>query len=453
MRTLLPLLMLLCTACSLRLQQASVQMPSAYIYGETTPRASELESRWWLIYDDPTLDSLIRSALDNNRNLQVAASRVVQAHHNIAVARASLLPSFDAGVVAEGQLTPPVPTEREFLIEGGVKWSTALFGAIGNTSRKARAEYLASEWSYRAFILSLTHEVATAYFTLREAHHSLRIARESHRLRVEAATLIDSLARYGFSSGLDREQAQSMVDVAAADIAQYERAWAQASLSLALLLGSTPETFALSEDEPLPPLPDAVPAGVPSELLSRRPDVMEAHYQMQAAAADVGIARSARLPSIALTANGGLFGDSVHELFTHGDWAWSATGQLMQPLFAFGRLRRAEQMAREAYRQSVLQYEQTVLQALEEVESALVASFTIREQTAQYAEYVERNLRIASLTQSLYEMGMSNYLDVISTQQTWYTSQLQLVQLISQEYLSLADLVMALGDGWEVKDN
>ena len=452
MRYLIPLVMILCSACSLKLQQASVQMPSSYIYGDATHRDKHLESQWWHIYDDPVLDSLMFRALNNNRNLQIAASRVIEAHHNIALSRASLLPSFNAGIVAEGQRTPPAPTMGEFMVEGAASWNTALFGAIANTSRKARAKYFASEWSYRALILSLTHQVATSYFTLREAHHALRIARESHRLRVESAKLIDSMARYGFSSGLDREQANSLVDVAAADIAQYERAVAQASLSLCLLLGSTPEHCSLSEDETLPPLPDAVPAGVPSELLSRRPDVMEAYYQMRSAAANVGIARSARLPNISLTASGGLFGDSVHELFTHGGWAWSATGQLMQPIFAFGRLRRTEKIAREEYNQSVLQYEQTVLQALEEVESALAATATVREQAKQYAEYVERNYRIASLTQSLYEMGMSNYLDVISTQQTWYSSQLQLSQLLSQEYTSLADLVLALGDGWEVKE-
>ena len=449
MKRLLPLLMIFCSACSLKLQQPSVPMPSHYLYGDATPRDKELGGRWWSIYNDSILDSLMQRALAHNRDLQVSASRVMQAHHNIAMARATLLPSLDAGITFEGERTPPTPVTQELLIEGGVKWSTALFGAIGNTSRKARAEYLSTEWSYRALRLSLTHEVATSYFTMREAHLALRIARESHRLRSQSATLIDSLARYGFSSGLDSEQAQSLVDVAAADIAQYERALSQASLSLCLLIGSTPEKCRLSEDEPMPPLPEAVPAGVPSDLLSHRPDIMEAHYQMRAAAASVGIARSARLPSIALTASGGLFGDSVHELFTHGDWAWSATGQLMQPIFAFGRLRRAEQIAREEYRQSVLQYEQSVLQALKEVESALVATATLREQAEQYNEYVERNYRIASLTQSLYEMGMNNYLDVISTQQTWYESQLQLVQILSQEYISLADLVLALGDGWE----
>ena len=140
---------------------------------------------------------------------------------------------------------------------------------------------------------------------------------------------------------------------------------------------------------------------------------------------------------------------NVKELFKDGYWSWDATAGVVQPLFAFGRLRRAEQIARANYDEAVLEYEQTVLQALEEVESALVAVATYRGQIAAYVEYVEANRRIADMTEALYRLGQNNYLDVITTRQTWYESQLQLVQLISQQYINYAELVMALGDGWE----
>ena len=176
---------------------------------------------------------------------------------------------------------------------------------------------------------------------------------------------------------------------------------------------------------------------------------MESHYELQAAASKVGIARSNRFPSIALTGEGGLIGSSVKELFTSGYWSWGAAAQLVQPIFSFGRLKRKEQIARVEYEDAVLEYEKSVLTALKEVESALIAISTYRAQAEQYAEYVEANRRIAQLTMALYRNGMSNYLDVISTQQTWYNSQLELVQLTSQQYINYADLVMAIGGGWQ----
>ena len=176
---------------------------------------------------------------------------------------------------------------------------------------------------------------------------------------------------------------------------------------------------------------------------------MQAQYELQAAAASVGIARSERFPSVALTISGGVADGNARELFQQGGWAWSATAGFAQPLFSFGRLRRNEKIARERYKQAALNYEQAALEALKDVESALTAVATLREEALQWQNYVERNARIAQLQESLYRAGQSNYLDVISTQQTWYSSQLQQVQLIEQQYQALADLVLALGDGWQ----
>ncbi|MBQ5830701.1 MAG: TolC family protein, partial [Alistipes sp.] len=173
------------------------------------------------------------------------------------------------------------------------------------------------------------------------------------------------------------------------------------------------------------------------------------HYAVEAAAAGVGTARSNRFPSIPLTGSGGRFGAKFKELFSENLWSWSATGSLVQPLFSFGRLSRREQIARSAYNESLRQYEQTVLEALEQVESALTAISTTNRQTERYAEYVAANKRIANLTEQLYRIGMSNYLDVISTEQTWYTSQLTLIELMIQQRINYSTLVMALGEGWQ----
>ena len=449
MKRIIAPLALLLASCALNLQPPQVVMPKKYIYTDSQPRNEELQSRWWAIFDDALLDSLQERALCHNRNLQIAASRIVEAHYTISSARAALLPSLRMSVQAEASRTPPSSPVGEVTIAPDLEWSVALFGALRHTTKQAQAQYLATEWNYRALTLTLTHQVATSYFTLRAAHHSLAIARQSHKLRVESAALIDSLARDGFSSGLDQEQAHSLVDVSASDIEQYSRALNQAQLSLALLIGSTPEYCILPSSLPHTALPVDVPAGIPSQLLTHRPDLMQAQYELQAVAAKVGIARSERFPSVALTISGGVADGNARELFQQGGWAWSATAGFAQPLFSFGRLRRNEQIARQQYKQAALDYEQTALEALEDVESALTAVATLREEALQWQNYVERNARIAQLQQALYRAGQSNYLDVISTQQTWYSSQLQQVQIIEQQYQALADLVLALGDGWQ----
>lgn len=448
MKRLLTLLSLLLAGCSLGLNTAKVTMPESYIYSTEQTRNPELQSRWWLIFEDERLDSIMTFALEHNRDLQVAASRIVQAHYNIAATRSALLPSLGITLQTEGQRTPPLSEQGEFLLGQGVSWNTALIGALRHTSRQARAEYLSTEWAYRALRLTLTHEVATAYFTLIESQQLLLLARRTLSLRLQAQALTDSLTLYGFASGLDREQARSLVSEAEADVAQYERALGVAQLSLSTLMGTTPQPPP-TDTLPMPSLPQAIPTGIPSELLTRRPDLMQAHYELQAAAAAVGIARSQRFPSISLTESGGLFGRNVRDVFTNGEWAWNITASLTQPLFSFGRLRRREQMAREAYRQTALQYEQSVLQALEDVEQALTTISTLRLQGEHYARYVEHNAAIASLQEALYRRGMSNYLDVITTQQTWYASEQLFTQIAMQQYQAIANLVLALGDGWQ----
>ncbi len=446
MKRLFLLLILLSVACMPHLQAPSVAMPESYIYN--VPSAEALpDGGWWLIFEDERLDSLQRRALAHNRNLQVALSHVAEAHYAISTARATLLPSFGVEFEAESTRQPLTGTTNEFLLSPTVAWQTPLFG-WGYTTRQAREEYMASEWAYRATMLTLTHSVATTYFTIIKVQKQLAISRQSLRLREQSLALIDSMARYGFSSGMDREQARSMVSEAAADVEQYSMLLGQAQLSLSTLLGENPQP-ATDTIYTLPTLPCGVPTNLPSELLTHRPDLMEAHYNVMAAASKVGIARSARFPSLSLTGQGGLIGKDVKEVFTEGDWAWSLTGSIAQPLFAFGRRKRSEQIAREEYRQTALQYEQAVLQALEEVERALLSVATLRREAEHYARYVEQNERIASLQQALYERGMSNYLDVISTQQTWYASQLQYVDILMQQYQAVADLVLAVGDGWQ----
>lgn len=439
-------------ACTPHLHLPKVDIPAEYLSSLDQASAKPLESQWWKVFNAPLLDSLQAIALENNKDLKLAVSRIESSRYELSIARSEFLPEVEAEIGADAKYQTHEGTEYELNIQPNISWNVSLFGALRHTVGAARAELLSSEWAYQGVRLSLTTQVATAFFTILQYRESLAIARHSLQLRKESAALIDSLTHYGMSTGLDLDQAQSLVYASQADVEEYNRALAQAKYSLAVLLGKTPEyVVGLDWESALEigSLPDAIPIGLPSDLLARRPDLMESHYELQAAASKVGIARSNRFPSIALTGEGGLIGSSVKELFTSGYWSWGAAAQLVQPIFSFGRLKRKEQIARVEYEDAVLEYEKSVLTALKEVESALIAISTYRTQAEQYAEYVEANRRIAQLTMALYRNGMSNYLDVISTQQTWYNSQLELVQLTSQQYINYADLVMAIGGGWQ----
>lgn len=443
-----------CLSCAPQLSMPDVDIPTKYIYGADLPTDS-VEGYWWQIYNDATLDSLERRALRENRDLATAAARVEAARYSMAVARSAFLPSLDAELSAEGNYETEAGDSYEFVLQPTVSWNVSLFGALKHTNRESRAQMLSTVWAYRGVILSLTKEVATTYFSILQYKQSLDIARRSYRLRVESAALIDSMFRYGTATMLKLDQANSLVYTAAADVEQYSRALAQAQLSLATLLGDVPQAMVNEShyrELTLESMPASVPAGIPLDIVESRPDVMESYYDLQAAAARVGIAHSNRFPTISLTGSGGMFGSTVKEFFADGHWKWGAMGNIVQPVFNFGKLRNNEKMARAAYDEALSEYEQSVLTALEEVESALVAISTYRHQTEKYAKYVVANGRIAQLTEALYQIGMYDYLDVMSTQQTWYDSQLQLVEIVAQQYVNYANLVMALGDGWQGLD-
>ena len=436
---------LACAACTPRFYPPKVDVPDDYLYGEGFPRdTAALASDWWR---DMVLVNLAQRALENNRDVAVAASRVEEARQNLGVVRAQFLPQVGIGVTAEGEYTPQTKIVQTYAVEPSLSWEIALFGQLRNAKRAARAQIASSEWALRGVRLSLAAEVATTYFTLLEYER----ARRSCTLRRESAALIDSMFRYGMSDGVALEQARSLVYTAEADIPQYERAVKQTRLSLDILLGETPQA-ADSTGSGLRLLVDRhpadIPVGLPSELLKRRPDIMEARYDMLQAAAEAGVARGARFPSIALTAKGGIASNSIKGLTAANPWAWDALGSLTQPLFAFGKLRRSELAAMERYTQAAKTYEQTVLTAFADVEKALVAIATCRGQAERYCELVVSNDRIATMTQALYRSGLSDYLDVIDAQRSLYQSQMGLVNLVAQQYINYVNLCKALGGGW-----
>ncbi|MBE6181168.1 MAG: efflux transporter outer membrane subunit [Rikenellaceae bacterium] len=452
MKYLFVLAALLLSACMPRLFPPQVAIHDHYIYAENFSQDTlSIDSCWWHLFGDSTLDSLIDRALANNRNLAIAASRVQEVRAERVVSRAQYLPQIGVGLSAQGNRTKTTGLEQSYSLEPSLSWEVSLFGALRHTERGARAQIESAEWAWRSMRLSVAAEVATTYFTLLEYERDLFLARRSTTLRRESAALIDSMFRYGMSDGVALAQARSLVHSAESDIPRYERAIEQTRLSLFVLLGETPRPAVLQgSGKPLlsDHRPVDIPVGLPAQLLMRRPDIRESRANLLVAATKVGIAHSARFPAITLTAQGGVASTSLKGLTAVDPWAWSSMGKLVEPVFAFGKLKRAEQASVERYKQAALAYEQTVLTALSDVEAALVSIDFYRLQTIQYSQLVAENDRIATMTQALYRNGFSDYLSVIDAQRELYDSQMQLVNLIAQQYINYINLCKALGGGW-----
>ena len=439
-------------ACNPRLARPVLMLPERYVFGgDFSQDTLGIDIEWWQIFGDETLNKLEQQALANNNNIEVALSRIEVAYLQLSVARSQFLPSFAFGVEVDGEYDNVEKYTVNYKIGPSMTWEFGMGGRLKHTIGAARAAILGSEWACRGVMLSLTTEVATTYFTLLQYERTLEIARRAYALRAESVALVDSMFRYGMSSGLDLAQARSLMFSAAADIAQYERAVAQARLALNTLLSEPPaekDDTGLGMNLLTDFMPIDIPIGLPSDLLHRRPDVMEAYYKLVQSGEKVGIARAERFPSFGMTLTGGVASDKLKELFTGMPFVWGATRSVTQPLFSFGKLKRSEELARKEYQQCVATYRQTMLEALADVESALVAITTYTAQTERCAAEVLANANATQMTRALYDSGLSNYFDLMDTERTLYISQQQLIALVAQQYINYVTLFKALGGGF-----
>jgi multidrug efflux system outer membrane protein len=406
------------------------------------------------MFGDTVLNNLVVRAIERNKNIEIAASRIQEARYNLVATRSTYWPQFSAVRSAEGRYESATDKiVQTYKIYPEASWEIPLFGSLRHATRGAKAAIEYEVWQYRGVRLALEAEVATSYFTLLQYRQELKIAKRSSELRREMVVLIDSLYRYGFASGVNLEQAQSLLYTAEADIPLYERAIAQTLLSLSTLTGDNPSLLKDVGNSDSTAItnyyrPYDIAIGVPSEILNRRPDLMAAYYTMEQSAADVGLARAARLPSITLTLFGGAVTDRVSRLFSSKGWVADAMASLTQPIYNFGGLRNKERAAHEKYRQSLLAYEQCYIEALSDVESALVAITSSREELLRYAGLVKSYRNISIMTYALYRNGLSGYLDVIDAERSLYTSQMQFENLVAQQYMNYINLCKALGGGY-----
>ena len=408
--------------------------------------------KWWELFGEPVLDSLVKYALQNNKDLLIAASRIEEARALYGFTKADIYPRLDLQAGASrgnfpGGLIQTETEENNFFISPILSWEIDFWGKYRRANEAAKSEMLASLYSYHTVQLGLISEVVSTYFFLLDYHRRLDISKQTLESRLKGLDIIQKRFDKGIIPEIDLNQAQIQKEIAESSIPVYERLISLTENALSILLGNLPTNISQGKDLNDYGIPPEIPAGLPSSLLERRPDIIQAQYQLKAQNARIGVATAQLLPSISLTA---LFGATSNELSTllEGDPAWSIGGTLFGPLFSFNKNRRRIDIEEERTRQALLNYENTVLTAFREVEDALVQLATYKKQLTS----VERKYRAAANAEKLsinrYDKGVTSYLEVLETQRQLFSVQLELSELTQQYFNSYVKLYKALGGGW-----
>lgn len=422
---------------------------------KTVTGDSPVNLQWWELFDDPVLASLVTTALQENKDVLIAASRIEEARAFLGFTRADQYPRLDIeGDAARGNLagTARAPfTDNNFYIAPVLSWEIDFWGKFRRATESARAELLASEYGLRTVQISLISEVIGTYFLLLDYHQRLEVSRRTLDSRVKSLKIIQLRFDYGIVPELDVNQAQILMEVAAAAIPFYERSISKTENVLSILLGRLPDTIQKGAPLDKQSIPPDIPTGLPASLLTRRPDIMQSAYLLQAQSARIGIAQALRLPAIRLTGRYGGASDELDAL-TSGGAAWSAGGSLVGPLFDFKQSAQRVEVERERTKQAVFAYENTVLLAFREVEDALIEIQTYREEMAAIERRTKAARNATNLSRERYDKGVTSFLEVLDNERILFDVELELSQ-IQQDYLNAyVKLYKALGGGWISKE-
>lgn len=451
------------TGCSLTpdYQRPDAPVAPAYPdYGVAQVDGMAAAVGWREFYRDPQLQTLITQALANNRDLRIAALNVEAARASYRIQRADTLPTLAAQGSGSVQRTPgslstsgQSAVGRSYQVGGALSWELDLFGRLRSLNQQALELYLAQDETRAAAQLALIAETANAYLTLRADSELLALAQETLSSQQAAFGLVEQSFRLGVATELDRSQAEVGVRTAQRDLAQYRRQVRQDNNALTLLVGQpldTETSARLAQANTLPDdlLPETIPAGLPADLLTRRPDIRAAEHQLRAANANIGAARAAFFPTLSLTGFGGTASAGLDGLFSAGSGAWSFAPQLSLPIFSGGSLRAGLDLAEVQKRIEVARYEQAIQQGFRETADALAGRDTLDEQIRAQTQLVAANQRAYSLSQQRFQQGVDNYLNVLDSQRSLYAAQQVLVDTRLARLTNLVDLYRALGGGW-----
>jgi outer membrane protein, multidrug efflux system len=412
------------------------------------------DQKWWDVFQDSQLQQLVRTALQQNYDVRIAATRILQAQAVLGITRADQLPTVNAGVSGTNDRYPqnklaPNYEDSATSVHASVFWALDFWGKYRRATEAARANLLSTEWARRAVVSTLVSNVAASYFQLRSDDLQLEIARRTLASRRESLALTRTLQEGGAGTMLDVRQAEQLVAVAAESIPELERRIHQQENFISTLLGNNPgpidRGIRLTEQ---PLLPD-VPAGMPSRLLERRPDIGAVEAQLVAANARIGVAKAAYFPDISLTAFGGFRSAALSSLFTSAAGFWSLGGNLVQPIFNGGRIRSGVRLSEARKEELVLTYQQTIQQAFRGVSDALVGYQKSRQFRQHQEELLTAARDAARLSDERYRGGAASYLEVLTNETNAFNAELGLTQARLNELVSLVDIYRNLGGGWD----
>jgi len=447
----------LVTGCTLgpNFEEPVVATPEAYRTPAVLVNDSE-DLKWWELFDDPLLVTLVNTALDNNRDVKVAVNRISQSRAALGISEANSYPRLDVEAgVNRGDFTgagKSASVATNAYLVAPLSWEIDFWGKFRRADAAARANLIASEYGLRTVQLTLVAEVVSGYYQLLDFHRRLAISERTLESRIDSLIIIQQRFDRGIISELDVNQAEIQREIAAAAIPQYERSISKTENRLSILLGQLPDSIKVPDDNSLLSSPPDIPVGVPADILERRPDIAEASFLLRAQTQNIGIAEALRWPSISLTGTLGFASTELDSVTIDGS-VWSVGGQLFGPVFDFGQNKRRVEIEELITQQFLFQFENKILNAFREVEDSLVEIKTYREELAATRRQLKAARNANRLSLERYDKGVSSYLEVLDTERTLFSTDLQQSQTPQLYLSSFVNLYKALGGGWVTRED
>jgi multidrug efflux system outer membrane protein len=434
-------------------ERPDVPVPDGY-EAQKVPGESFANLEWWELFDDPVLLDLIRTALQNNKELAIALARIEEARAALGFVRADLYPNLDgAAGASRGNTIPgtgqPAEINESFVLAANLRYEIDLWGRLRRSNEAARAELLATVEARNAVSITLIADVASIYLLLLDLDHRVEIARRTMQTRQDSLDIIEARFDKGTVPLIDVNQAEIELADAVAELAALEREREQAENLLSVLLGQNPGPLARSDIQSRDALqiPD-VPAGLPSELLERRPDIRQSSQLLAAQTARIGVAEAQRFPSLSLTGSLGLASPELDDFLSSDNKVWGISADLLGPIFDAGRGRARVEAERARTEQLLNSYQLTVLEAFREVEDSLVDIHTYRREANAREQQVTAALSAATLSRARYDGGVTSYLEVLESERSLFRAELLASSTRRQQIVAIVSLYKALGGGW-----
>lgn len=455
-RILIVFILLVLAGCAVGPKYSRPETKKNQAYTQAAVQTDSITNlKWWDVYQDTVLQSLIRVAVDSNLDIRTAIARVDEAKAVLGFNQANMFPFLDYSArgrasdfrsAAEG--AGVAFSQNSLAVLGNISWEIDVWGKLRHANRAAYADLVSTDETRKSIYISIVAQVAELYFQLRGLDERYEITQRTYASRMEYLRIITLRFEKGDVSELDKLQAQNIAAAAQAQLYSIERAIVATENALNILLGLpySPITRGLQNDQQQLPLD--IPSGIPSELLERRPDIQSAEQQLVAQTERIGIAVALRFPSLSLTGLLGVASPDISNLFTADAFLGSVTGQLTGPIFRFNQNKRRVEAERAKAKQVAYQYEKTVLVAFAEVENSLAEIRTYSNEFTARQTQVAATEQSLTLSKALYDNGYTSFLQVLDAERELYNSQFEKSLALQNQLISTVRLYKALGGGW-----